>query len=74
MPPSAAKKLFVDLSNNIQNYEAENGKIKAFSSKHKKSKTGQPLTNMLKSLYKSRKVSKRMISVNTRRKKPPAGN
>jgi len=69
LPPSAAKKLTFDLEEHIQSFEVENGKIKVFNPINKKSKSGQSLSKLLKSLYKSRKVTKRLVAVNTRRKK-----
>ena len=67
LPPSAAKKLTSDLAENIKVFEADNGVVKM--PKSKKSKSGHSLPKLLKSLYKSRRVTKKLVSVNTSRKK-----
>lgn len=65
LTPSVAKKMTLDLMEAISRYEDEHGDIRM---KPKKAKESLP-RKIVKSLYKSRRVSSKLVSVNTRKRK-----
>lgn len=67
MPPASIKKLAQDIGRAIADYEALHGKIK--QPKQKKKKQESTAQKVVKALYKSRKISSNLISINTKRKK-----
>lgn len=64
LPPQAMKKLTQDLKQSIDKWEAEHGRIKG-----KKEKQQSVPRKVIKALYKSRKVSRNLVSINTKRRK-----
>ncbi len=65
MPPSSAKQMTIDLTSAIEQFEKRNGIIKPLKSE-KRIGTAQ---KVIRALYKSRKVSSKLVSVNTKKKK-----
>src|SRR4030042_306014 len=72
LSPQVMKKLLYDLEIFISVWEKEHGKIKSVDDRDKKKAESVP-KRVLKSLYKSHKVSQRLISINTARKKSHPG-
>ncbi len=67
MPPSAVKILTEKLREEVDKYEKEHGKIKL----PKKEKDKFSAQNVVKSLYKTKKLSPKLVSINTKKKKKP---
>ena len=66
LTPAAAKRLRDDLENSVTNWETEHGRIKP---KRGKKREDSVPKRVLKSLYKSKKVGSKMISINTGKRK-----
>ncbi|NQU06147.1 MAG: hypothetical protein HQ568_08655 [Calditrichaeota bacterium] len=67
LPPSAMKKLYLNLKDAVSEWEAEHGKIKAPKGKTRKGDLTP--TKVLKALYKSRKIGSKLVSINTGKRK-----
>ncbi len=72
LAPSAAKKMMTDLQEAVTAWEKVNGTIKPDSDRKRKG-SESTAKKALKSLYKSRRVTSKLLSINTSRKKhiPP---
>ena len=72
LSPPAAKKMMSDLKDAVTAWEKANGPI-AKDSDRKGKRSESIAKKALKTLYKSRKISSKLISINTSRKKrlPP---
>lgn len=72
LSPSAAKKMVNDLKSAVSTWEETNGPIDQYPD-GKTKRTESVAKKALKTLYKSRKISSKLISINTSRKKrfPP---
>lgn len=68
LPPSSAKKMVADLKRAVEAWEAEHGTIDSGLPK-KRPKRESSAKRVIKALYKSRKVSSKLVSVNTSRRK-----
>ncbi|MDP8227912.1 MAG: hypothetical protein P9M15_00505 [Candidatus Electryoneaceae bacterium] len=68
LPPAVAKRLADDLRQTIDHWEAQNGTIAEPRRPHPKKSLAR---QVVKALYKTRKVSNKLISINTRRRKHP---
>ncbi len=73
MTPGAAKRLARDLKSALSSWEARHGRIAAPATRKRGAKRESTAKRAIKSLYKSRKVNPKLISVNTSRRKhlPP---
>ncbi len=69
LPPSAAKRLAGELRQALSDWEARHGAISTEAGVKGGSRRESAPKRVIKELYKSRKVSRRLISVNTRRRK-----
>ncbi len=67
MPPASIKKLTEELSRLVKDYEKQHGKIKP--PRRKRGKQQSTAQKVVKALYKSRKVSSKLVSINTKRRK-----
>ena len=71
MPPIAAKRLLFELEKNVAEWEKVHGVIPNPRARPPKPKPESAVKRVLKQLYKSRRVTKRLISVNTTRRRHP---
>lgn len=65
MPPASIKKLTQDLEKLVEDFESQHGKIKAPPKKKQESSAHK----VVKALYKTRKISSKLVSINTKRRK-----
>ncbi len=66
LTPSVAKRMAHDLAETVGQYEDEHGKV---SIKPKSRKKESMPRKVIKSLYKSRRVSPKLVSINTKKRK-----
>ncbi len=67
LPPKVAKKLQLQLKDTLSEYEEKHGKIKKVS--HKRRVKESVPRRVIRELYKSRKVSSKLVSINTKKRK-----
>ena len=65
MPPASIKKLTQDLERLVADFESQHVKIKA----NRKKKRESSAPKVVKALYKTRKISSKLVSINTKRRK-----
>jgi hypothetical protein len=71
MPPIAAKRLMLELEENVAEWEKLHGVIPNPPTPPPKPRPESAAKRVLKQLYKSRRVAKSLISVNTSRRRHP---